>query len=146
MGMDFFMPFLLTKNIKIDKFWRKNWKLAKNFWKLDINIEFEVETQGKKPKLKGKTQPLGSSFSACGTKWCYKKKPELLTLYNYVHFLWPGTDWMPRPTGWCRRLLQGWPRQGRGCHATFKGFQRPHWQILRQRQSTYQNLSVATSR
>ena len=62
MGMDFFMPFLLTKNIKIDRFWSKNWKLAKNFWKLDINIEFEVETQGKKPKTQGKNSTFGEQF------------------------------------------------------------------------------------
>ena len=122
------MPFLLTKNIKIDRFWSKNWKLAKNFWKLDINIEFEVETQGKNPKLKGKTQPLGSSFSACATKWCYKKKPVLsynyqmrllqkAVLYSIGHFLFliSVKPWrVPRPAlsfrwvSWVNQSLMGW--------------------------------------
>jgi len=48
-----------------------------NFEKLKIKIVEEsynsrkkLKFQGKNPKLKEKTQPQGSGFSACVPKWC----------------------------------------------------------------------------
>ena len=79
-GVRLSIPFLLTNVFKIGRFWRKNWKLAMIFLRLKINIEWETENsrkklkpQGENPKLKEKTQPSGSSSSACVPKWCYKK-------------------------------------------------------------------------
>ena len=43
------------------------------------------QVKGKNPKLKGKTQPSGSSFSARGTKGCLNKKwPSLGAANNHT--------------------------------------------------------------
>ena len=55
---------------------------------------------------------------------------DLTVRFLHCCLSFPGADWMPRPTGRCWWLLQGWPRQGWGCDASLKGFQRSHRQIL----------------